>query len=47
MENEEFVKKTYQSIVQGPNRRGKLLGRWEDRVKAVVGTANRKVSFTN
>ncbi len=32
MENEEFVK-VYQSSVEGPNRRGRPLGRWEDRVK--------------
>ncbi len=36
MENEEFVKKVYRSSVQGPNRRGKPLGRWEDRVKEYV-----------
>ncbi len=29
----EFVKKVYLSSVEGPNRRGKPLGRWEDRVK--------------
>ncbi len=34
MENEEFVKKVYWSSVEGPNRRGKPLGRWEDKVKA-------------
>ncbi len=33
MENEEFVKKVYLSSVEGPNRRGMPLGRWEDRVK--------------
>ncbi len=33
MENEEFVKKVYRSSVEGPNRRGRPLGRWEDRVK--------------
>ncbi len=33
MENEEFVKKVYWSSVEGPNRRGRPLGRWEDRVK--------------
>ncbi len=33
MENEEFVKKVYLSIVGGPNRRGRPLGRWEDWVK--------------
>ncbi len=33
MENEEFVKKVYLSNVEGPDRRRRLLGRWEDRVK--------------
>ncbi len=33
MENEEFVKKAYQSRVEGPNRRGRPLGRWEEKVK--------------
>ncbi len=33
MENEEFVKKVYLNSVEGPNRRGRPLGRWEDRVK--------------
>ncbi len=33
LENEECVKKVYQSSVEGPNRRGRPLGRWEDRVK--------------
>ncbi len=33
MENEEFVKKAYRSSVEGPNRRGRPLGRWEDKVK--------------
>ncbi len=33
MENEEFVKKEYQSSVEGPNRRGRPFGRWEDKVK--------------
>ncbi len=36
MENEEFVKKVYQSSVEGPNKRGRPLGRWEDRVKEYV-----------
>ncbi len=36
MENEEFVKKVYLSSVEDPNRRGKPLGRWEDRVKELV-----------
>ncbi len=33
MENEEFVKKVYFSSVYGPSKRGRPLGRWEDRVK--------------
>ncbi len=36
MENEEFVKKVYLSSVENPNRRGRPLGRWEDRVKEYV-----------
>ncbi len=36
MENEEFVKKVYWSSVEGPNRRGRPLERWEDRVKEYV-----------
>ncbi len=32
MENEEFVK-IYLSSVEGPNRKGRPLGRWEDRMK--------------
>ncbi len=35
MEN-DFVKKVYWSSVEGPNRKGRLLGRWEDRVKEYV-----------
>ncbi len=33
MGNEGFVKKVYWSSVEGPDRRGRPLGRWEDRVK--------------
>ncbi len=33
METEEFVKKVYLSSVEGPSRRGRPLGRREDRVK--------------
>ncbi len=36
MENEEFVKKVYLSSVEGPNKRGRPLGIWEDRVKEYV-----------
>ncbi len=35
MGNGEFVK-VYRSSVDGTNRRGRLLGRWEDRVKEHV-----------
>ncbi len=35
MENKEFVK-VYLSSVEGPNRRRRPLGRWEDRVKEYV-----------
>ncbi len=33
MDNEEFVKKVYLSSVEGPSRRGRPLGRGEDKVK--------------
>ncbi len=33
MSSEEFVKKVYMSEVEGPNRRGRTLERWKDRVK--------------
>ncbi len=36
MEKEAFAKKVYLSSVEGPNRRGMPLGRWEDRVKEYV-----------
>ncbi len=36
MGSEEFVKKVYLSSVEGPNRRGRPLGRWKDRVKEYV-----------
>ncbi len=36
MENEELVKKVYLSSVEGPNRRGRPLGGWEDRLKGYV-----------
>ncbi len=36
MENEELVKKVYLSSVEGPNRRERPLGRWEDKVKAYI-----------
>ncbi len=31
--SEEFVKKVYMNESVGPNSRGKLLGRWRDRLK--------------
>ncbi len=36
MGNEKFVKKVCLSSVEGTNRRGRPLGRWEDRVKEYV-----------
>ncbi len=36
MGNEEFVKKVYLSSVEGTNKTGRPLGRWEDRVKEYV-----------
>ncbi len=36
MRNEEFVKRVYLSSVEGTNRRGRPLGRWEDKVKEYV-----------
>ncbi len=33
MENEEFVKKVYLSGVGGSYRKGRPLGKWEDKVK--------------
>ncbi len=36
MENEELVKKMFLSSVEGPNRRGRPLGRCKDRVKERV-----------
>ncbi len=33
MGNEKFIKQVYLSSVEGPNRRGRPLGRWEDMVK--------------
>ncbi len=44
MENKEFVKKVYWSSVEGPNRRGRPLGRWEDRVKEYVSERGVKVN---
>ncbi len=36
MGNEEIVKKVYLGSVEGTNRRGRPLRRWEDRVKEYV-----------
>ncbi len=36
IENEEIIKKVYLSSVEGPKRRVRPLGRWEDRVKEYV-----------
>ncbi len=35
-EMDKFVKNTYLSSVEGTHRRGRPLGRWEDRVKEYV-----------
>ncbi len=36
MGNEEIVKKVYLGSVEGTNRRGRPVGRWENRVKEYV-----------
>ncbi len=36
MENKEFVKNVYLSSVEGPNRRGRPLERWEYRMKEYI-----------
>ncbi len=36
MGSEEFVK-VYESKLEGPNRRGRPLGRWKDRVEEYLG----------
>ncbi len=36
MGNKKFVKKVYRSSAEGTNRRGRPLGRWEDRVRKCV-----------
>ncbi len=41
MENEEFVKKVYWSSVEGPYRKGRPLGRWQDKVKEYVSERER------
>ncbi len=33
MGSEEFMKKVYESVLEGPNRRGRPLGKWKDRVE--------------
>ncbi len=42
MENKECVAKVYRSSVDGPNRRGKPLGKWEDKVKEYVSERGAK-----
>ncbi len=37
MGSEEFVKKVYDSELKGPNRRGRPLGKWKDRVEEYLG----------
>ncbi len=41
MEYEESVKKVYLSSVEGPNRRGRPLGRWEDKVREYVSEGSK------
>ncbi len=41
MENDESVKKVYLSSVEGPNRRGRPLGRWGDKVREYVSEASK------
>ncbi len=36
MNSEELVKKVYVSEIKGPSRKGRPLGRWEDRVREYV-----------
>ncbi len=36
MGSEEFVKKEYESELKGPNRKGRPLGRWRDKVEECV-----------
>ncbi len=37
MGSAEFVKKVYESELEGPNRKGRPLGRWKDRVEEDLG----------
>ncbi len=37
MKSEGIVKKVYVSEIEGHSRRGRPLGRWEDRVKEYMG----------
>ncbi len=37
----EFVKKVYLSSVEGPNRKGRPFGRWEDKVKEYMMRGSR------
>ncbi len=45
MGNEEFVKKVYRSSVEGPNRRGRPLGRWEDKVREYVSERGTRLEW--
>ncbi len=36
-QTEKFVKNVYESELKGPNRRGRPLGRWLDRVAEYLG----------
>ncbi len=37
MGSSEFVKKVHESELEGPNRRGRPLGGWKDRVEEYLG----------
>ncbi len=37
MGSEEFIKKVYEIELEGPNRRGRPLGRWKDKVEEYLG----------
>ncbi len=41
--HDEFVKMLYQSSVEGTNRKGRPLGRWEDRVREYVSVCKKRL----
>ncbi len=44
MENEAFVKKVYLRSLEGSRRRGRSLGRWEDKVKEYMSERGVRVN---